>query len=198
MILVLILSQDQGRGMSERDRIRVRTLVSVLESFGSAVPVRWPETLDALEGTWKLLYSSEPLPPVVAVPVPLRTVGIEQRFETEKRLVNNVIQLSFDVPGFRRSTTVDFELIVRNRFAVVASDTIKVSLDAVEARIRGLTGERMRSFLPPLQLASLPRLSEARTRRGTSPEVQTTYYGDHIFVARSPGGELRIFVRPVF
>jgi hypothetical protein len=184
--------------MSDEDRVRVKMLVHVLEDCDSAVEVKWPETLDALEGSWKLLYSSEPLPPIVAVPLPLRTVGIEQRFMIGKRLVQHVVQLSLDVPGFERGSSADFEVIVSHCFAVVAADTIRLTLDAVEARVRGVAGERMRSLLPPLQVGKFPRLSKSGAGRATSPEVQMTYYGEHILVAKSPGDVLRIFMRPVF
>lgn len=195
--------------MSEDDKARLRLLADCLGECESTPPFRWPERLDVLDGSpWNLVYSSEPLPPQGLLPLPLplsmlRVVGIQQRFETSARVVENAILLAVDWPLRRGDGAADAEVVVKNTFTVLAPDTVSLALESTELRVRGVGEQRMRSFLRPL---SVRRLAESfdgsldektRGARSQSSEVQTLFIGKTLRVATSPGGELRIFSRTV-
>jgi hypothetical protein len=195
--------------MSDDDRARLRLLADCLGECESTVPVQWPERLDVLDGApWNLVYSSEPLPPLNVLPLPLplstlRIAGIQQRFATSKRKVENVILLAADWPYRRSGGGADAEVVVNNTFDVRAPDTVALSLESAELRVRGLGEQRMRSFLPPLAVGRLAQAAGGVAGRGgrggaQSAEVRTTFIGRILRVADSPGGELRIFSRTLF
>lgn len=209
LVLAALVGKEEGRRMGEADRARVRLLADCLGGCASAVAFEWPERLGVLDGRpWNLVYSSEALPPSVLAPAGafgavLRVVGVQQRFDTAARRVENVVLLAADWPG-RGRAGADAELVVANSFSVVAPDTVSLVLEGAEVRVRGPAGGRMRALLPPLPVRrlvdALGPLAEGgarRARRGASDEVRTVFIGRTLRVATSPGGELRIFSREV-
>lgn len=201
--------------MSSENRERISLLADCLDRRESPNNIFFPERLDILDGTsWNLIYSTEPLPPVTFLPTPLAVfviVGIEQRYDTAARIVDNVILVGVDTPWRRGVPQADAEIVVRNSFDLVTENTIRLTLESTEARVRGLGGEKMRSLLPPLSFSWLNGLvgeGNGRALRGSSRgggvygsrqsrEVRTSFCGRTLRIARSPGGELRIFSRTV-
>lgn len=188
--------------MSKPDRERVKMLVSELEKCSSTTEISWPSNLRVLDGRWSLLYSSELLPPSVVLPAGIfsvRTVGVEQRFDTANRIVENVVLLGVDAPFRRRpASAADIELVVVNTFEVASPDRIELQVKNVETRVRDLSGERMRDFLPSIPVGRLLYSSDEALGRRRSSDVRTTFIGEHVRIARSSEGELRVFVRPLF
>lgn len=207
ILLAGLVGKEQGRGMADVDRSRIDLLCLKLEQLGSPVPISWPENLSTLDGPpWTLLYSTEPLPPTSVPLLPPFSVfvsGVEQRFDTPARTVQNVILLRAASPLARPGSRADAELVVTNSFSIAAVDVLALAIVSVEVRVRGLgEDKRMRNFLPPLAIG---RLRDALERNGSvyyggggrsqSETVTTTFIGCTLRITRSPGGALRVFTR---
>lgn len=215
-LLLMLVGRGGLRGepMSKDEQTRLQNLVSALERLPSAtVDVVWPSRLESLDGTWVLIFSSEvvtngrfdgselPISSALRSLVypflprgPIRVKRVEQRYAADDRIVDNAILLNVGagrIPGEH-----DAEVIVGNKFSVVSADTVKLTLDALQLRVRGLRGTKMRDLGPRLQVPELLQNRQEDFERGQSPEVRTTYLSNRVRITRSPKGELRIFTRP--
>jgi hypothetical protein len=207
VLLSCLITLDLGRNLSPEARDRIDLLVQVLEGLGSFVRPSYPANLSILDGPWTLLYSSSPLPPprlpFVLPGTALRVTGLEQVFDTPARTLQNSILLAIDPPlGLPLPTSsplpsppLSLKVAITADFTVTAPDSIRLALSSAEVRVRLPGAPRHVRASPVLPLG---RLAGFAGQRGSqSADVTTTYYGEHVRVARSPGGEMRVFCRPV-
>lgn len=191
LVSALVSGGGTRAGLSISAREQVELAAQVLETGAAASAagsaVAFPDDLPLLDGAWSLLYTSE------VGSVPGAATGVHQRFVVDDRRVENCIVLSVGPP---RAPAVGGEVVLGATFDVVDKDTIKLSLVDVQVRVRQPGDGRMRDLTPRLPLPDwrVPVFAR-RMARGTSQDVRTTYYGQAIRVARSSGGELRIFCR---
>lgn len=187
LITSLVSSGGTRAGLSVSLREQVDLGAQVLEASAGGAAVAFPDDLWKLDGVWTLLYTSE------AGGVPGAATGVRQRFAVDERRVENCVCVAVGPP---RAPAVGGEVVLGATFDVVDRDTLKLSLVDVQVRVRQPGGGRMRDLTPRLPLPDwrVPAFAR-RVARGTSQDVRTTYYGQAIRVARSSGGELRIFCR---
>lgn len=187
LITSLVSSGPTRAGLSVALREQVDLAAHVLETSAGGTAVAFPDDLWKLDGVWTLLYTSE------AGAVPGAATGVQQRFSVDERRVENCVCVAVGPP---RAPAVGGEVVLGATFDVVDNDTLKLSLVDVQVRVRQPGGGRMRDLTPRMPLPDwrVPAFAR-RVARGTSRDVRTTYYGQAIRVARSSGGELRIFCR---
>lgn len=183
----------------ESSRERVDLAAQVLEtSVGEKTSaIEFPKELHRLDGFWTLLYSTE----FNAVPRGARAV--RQNYVVEERRVENSFAVAFPrLPLVPDSLLA--EIVIGAKFDVIAVDTIKLELIDFQVKVQQPLGVRLRDLTPRLPL---PRKSDGQglfsniarligpPPRKLSNDVKTTYYGERLRMARSSGGELRIFCR---
>lgn len=199
LLSMLASGESPAQFSDEGARERVDLAAQVLETNagGDGTAIEFPQQLNLLDGFWTLLYSSE----VDAVPRGARSV--RQNYVVDERRVENSFTVAFPrLPVFPQRLLA--EIIIGANFDVITIDTIKLELIDIQVKVQQPLGVRLRDLTPRLPLpragkrpgpfASFARLVGPPPRQ-LSSDVRTTYFGERLRIARSSGGELRIFCR---
>eukprot|EP00188_Purpureofilum_apyrenoidigerum_P000283 Plantae.Rhodophyta-Purpureofilum_apyrenoidigerum.ctg11153.p1 GENE.Plantae.Rhodophyta-Purpureofilum_apyrenoidigerum.ctg11153~~Plantae.Rhodophyta-Purpureofilum_apyrenoidigerum.ctg11153.p1 ORF type:complete len:241 (-),score=43.23 Plantae.Rhodophyta-Purpureofilum_apyrenoidigerum.ctg11153:192-824(-) len=181
LLMSMVAGTNRGKFLDERRKKSVENIVSMLERENPTA-MKFPQNLSILDGCWRLVYTTRPLPPSIT---PLGHIsGIYQKMDSSKRRIENIIE--FDLMPFM-PTRMTSKVAIGSRFETLDNSRLKLWITDVSVKLGRLE--------PPAPL-SMPtmRISDAVGIDGTE-EVETTYLADGLRVLRSRKGDIRVFVQ---
>jgi len=214
-LLSLVASLDRGSAATAEDAAKVRKLVGGLVAEAAKEP-RWrlnfPEDLDRLEGSWRLLYSSgfaegrsslgglRAGPPLDS---PVLEVGnIYQRYRISESRADTVVELRppkwlrdtglLDNVPFLRDSDPDTVLTLTQQFDVASRDSLRFAF--VDGQVVNKVIQQLQTLRFPLAPLGI---SVDTSRDGPFTDTLITTYCDGRMRIGLGGrfGELRIFLR---
>lgn len=180
LLLSVLAGKRLGSVRSTMERQTISNLCRLLEQHAGDddAQVSFPRKLNALDGWWRLCYTSGSVPPL--------TLGVFQEVDVATRTLRNIVELP--VPMNPSQMTCRIRLY--HKFNVVGTERIRIALESID--VRWGAGDR-RSDADALVLPSLPVPQLGDEKRG----IFTTRYLNRrgLRISRGDRGELRVFIR---
>ncbi|CAO2144622.1 unnamed protein product [Urochloa humidicola] len=198
-LLSAVSGLNRGLAATQEDLDRADAAARELEAAaGGPVDLTGPG-LDALQGRWRLVYSSafssrtlggsRPGPPTGRL-LPITLGQVFQRIDVVSRDFDNIVELELGAPW--PFPPLEATATLAHKFEVVGTSGVKIDFEKTTVKTKGSLAQ-----LPPLEVPRIPdnlrppSLSDAGTGSG---EFEVTYLDGDTRVTRGDRGELRVFV----
>ncbi|CAO2146786.1 unnamed protein product [Urochloa humidicola] len=198
-LLSAVSGLNRGLAATQEDLDRADAAARELEAAaGGPVDLTGPG-LDALQGRWRLVYSSafssrtlggsRPGPPTGRLQ-PITLGQVFQRIDVVSRDFDNIVELELGAPW--PFPPLEATATLAHKFEVVGTSGVKIDFEKTTVKTKGSLAQ-----LPPLEVPRIPdnlrppSSSDAGTGSG---EFEVTYLDGDTRVTRGDRGELRVFV----
>ncbi|CAL4987021.1 unnamed protein product [Urochloa decumbens] len=196
-LLSAVSGLNRGLAATQEDLDRADAAARELEAAAGgsgAVDLTGPG-LDALQGRWRLVYSSafssrtlggsRPGPPTGRL-LPITLGQVFQRIDVLSRDLDNIVELELGAPW--PIPPVEATATLAHKFEVVGTSGVKINFEKTTVKTKGSLAQ-----LPPLEVPRIPDNLRPTDNTG-SGEFEVTYLDGDTRVTRGDRGELRVFV----
>ncbi|CAL4980232.1 unnamed protein product [Urochloa decumbens] len=197
-LLSAVSGLNRGLAATQDDLDRADAAARELEAAAGgsgAVDLTGPG-LDALQGRWRLVYSSafssrtlggsRPGPPTGRL-LPITLGQVFQRIDVVSRDFDNIVELELGAPW--PIPPVEATATLAHKFEIVGTSGVKINFEKTTVKTKGSLAQ-----LPPLEVPRIPDSLRPPASNTGSGEFEVTYLDGDTRVTRGDRGELRVFV----
>ncbi|CAN6363287.1 unnamed protein product [Urochloa humidicola] len=197
-LLSAVSGLNRGLAATQEDLDRADAAARELEAAGGhGGPVDLTgRGLDALQGRWRLVYSSafssrtlggsRPGPPTGRL-LPITLGQVFQRIDVVSRDFDNIVELELGAPW--PLPPVEATATLAHKFEIVGTSGVRIDFEKTTVKTKGSLAQ-----LPPLEVPRIPDNLRPPASNTGSGEFEVTYLDGDTRVTRGDRGELRVFV----
>ena len=211
-LVAALASLDRGLAATNNDITKVENLVTQLEIAGGPVILSLADpkgrnTMDLINGRWKLLYSSgfsggnlgglRPGPPAALLPLTLGAIYQDIFVNTSE--LDNVVTFTSKLslaPLISGTESPSVTARLKHSFSIQNANTVRIVFENTVVKTQGGVGGWL-SNLPQFSTPQLPEairsISPLADARGATFDV--SYLDATMRVTRGDRGELRVFLK---